>query len=578
MSLLIYFFLVPVASGIFEETSTIISTETGIPRATQVTGENLFLVQGQSFAISTEFSYLAYSRAWLNTSLPNFTTDEYTVLPFHDNATNGVRKNEKWVGETVLYEADLRCEKAQIIPKSYGFNITNGKDCSWLFVDKAPKDPDLATRELMDYLNSHSVEITNSMFDEKLRRLNYVFGSPWNSLFMGHATNTKEGGLRDEGDYYSLSSPMAECANSHIFLGIWAGKGESNAYILPKQWTATFCEPTYWAQSVKATVQKRGVDRVIEHVERLGDRNPLENFNSTGFEGIAATGWASPLPADLDSQNKLVSLGYLPPWLPDPDYRLGEQLGRYFVNSSKSVTKSVSNVGLLNSKSLAGLALYRQRSETLTSLLDPEELEKAYRDAYKLLFSFAMASQLKDLDISGSVPVTVTRTFEAKIFVVNNLWARASEIGLGVIAILTICLLVSTRRRICNLDGEPNSLLESMLAIDRSLAEDMHNSEYQEPDVVRRLLKTRPCRYRLRLVDGQGPVIEKVAGEDPSHPWESWSPTMGEIDDEDLEYFRPKPSSIEFGLAAGIFYFAFFGILLGLLTFLYFYDKKHNGG
>lgn len=84
------------------------------------------------------FSYQAYSYAWLNGTLPTFATPEYALSSFE--VTDEVIFNETWTGETVLYESDLHCAVAEVSAlvadgQPFGFNISNGKDCYFPFID-----------------------------------------------------------------------------------------------------------------------------------------------------------------------------------------------------------------------------------------------------------------------------------------------------------------------------------------------------------------------------------------------------------------------------------------------------------
>lgn len=574
MALFAAFFVIPIMSGIFEERTITRSIDVNLSRAS---------IWNETTRFTPDFSYTTYRYAWLNGSLPDFTTADYAVLPFLDSDGNvpSVKKNETWVGETVLYEADLQCQEAEatpitstILPGSAGFNLSNGKDCNWLFVDTTSP----SSMMVEDYAFSRGM----------LRHLNegleHEFSTPWSSLFFGHANATKEGGGRAIQDLYSLSSVLANCPSSKDtkFLGIWGSAREPyiinstqiSSY-LPQQWTAVFCKPTYWSQPAKATVRMQGESRIIENAERFGERKPFQDFNSPDFEALAATGWTSPPPADLDSLNFLINFGYTPPELPDSDYRLAQRFGT--VNATISYwyyNRLFSNsVSVLNKKSLAGLALHKQSNETLSRLLDPVELAKTYTEAYKFLFAFAVASRL--VDIRAPIPATVTRRFEADTFAVNTLWCRLSQTGFVVMAALAICLLFSTWNRQCHLDGEPNSLLESMLVITESLSRDMHNSEYRNPVEHHKLLVAGAHRYQLHLVDNEGPVIERMDN-GVSDGSTLLTTSTEESEEAALKPFESK-ISWELSLSAGVAYFVFFGGLLVSLNFLYVWARNRNG-
>lgn len=563
MGLLIVFFTTPVMSGIFEERKTTQYISTSIPRATLPPD-----LARTSF--TTEFSYHAYRYAWYNGSLPPFTAPDYTVLPFLVDSVKGVRENETWVGESVLYEADLQCKEAEVQPFQWGFNITNGRDCSWVFVDKIDQSIKLElppSNPMMDISFTHSLTMDYEV--------------PWTSHFMGHARVGREVGERSLDDIYSLGSATANCTASPRFLGIWAGERVVGEEVyLPRNWTAVFCEPSYWSQDVIATVEVRGDERKLKNVERVGDRKPFNNFDTARFHDLAATGSTMPSQEDADSQGKLVNLGNTPIEYPDPYFQLTRRFGTVDLTNTTGLSgyATIRNrVKLLNSQSLSGFALSSQSNDTLSGLLEPERLAKSYSDAYKLIFSFAFASGLGDLTAMGSGTVRIDREFEVDTYAVNTLWCRLLQGGFVVLAALVICLLVCTWGRRTNLDGEPNSLLESMLAIAGSLTlwnwQELQNSEFHDPRQLRRTLTNGGHRYQLRLIEGQGPVIERVS----SGGLNDSAPSMtGKTGDRGRKPFKAEVAW-ELSWIMGGVCFIFFCFMLVFLACIYSYSIRNNG-
>lgn len=301
-------------SGMFEETKVMKTRDSTISLGVLSTT----LDRGQPFSV--DYSYLAHKYVWQNGSLPDYTTPDYTLAPF---ILSPSKRNESWVGETVLYEADLQCRKAEIIETNQGFNISNGNDCSCHF----------------------------------LASENKPFEHPWNSLFLGHASANMPGSKMEGGrmveDNYTLSSDRASCPHRPRFLAVWGDKAPSSTDF-PPNWTAVFCEPTYWSQPVRATLDVSALTDTltVTQIERLGNRTSFSNLDMQVFEDLAATGstWAGP--ADQDSKGQTVSLGYLPPQYPDPDYQLEERFGEGVCF-------------LLNRRSLSGLTLFNQSNSTL---------------------------------------------------------------------------------------------------------------------------------------------------------------------------------------------------------------------
>lgn len=68
---------------------------------------------GNSSTFSSGFMYVAYDYAWLNGTLPPFTTSTYALAPVSPGSE--IIRDEIWTADTVLYEADLVCNKSSSI-------------------------------------------------------------------------------------------------------------------------------------------------------------------------------------------------------------------------------------------------------------------------------------------------------------------------------------------------------------------------------------------------------------------------------------------------------------------------------
>lgn len=113
-----------------------------------------------------------------------------------------------------------------------------------------------------------------------------------------------------------------------------------------------------------------------------------------------------------------------------------------------------------------------------------------------------------------------------------------------------------------------------MLAI-RTLSQDvtMHNSEFCDPRVPSDSLIGAGYKYQLRLIEGEGPIIEKVTSRGADQ--KTWL-TPEHIDNSEFTPFKPK-ISWELSRIAGVSYFSFFGFLLVFLISIYTYSIKNNG-
>lgn len=187
-----------------------------------------------------------------------------------------------------------------------------------------------------------------------------------------------------------------------------------------------------------------------------------------------------------------------------------------------------------------------------------------------------MSSELRNSSGLLQEPTVLTRTLLAETFVVNAGWCRGLEACFIVLAALIVCLLISIRGRRCNLDGEPNSLLESMLAIasNQTLLRALSSSEYIGGGRHKALTGTAQ-RYRLCLEFGQGPVIKHVVSGDQNENLQLIPPPLGGSNTGDqLIKFEKHWVLRPLGMFLYLFYF---GFLLVLLTWVRMYDMRRNG-
>lgn len=364
-------------------------------------------------------------------------------------------------------------------------------------------------------------------------------------------------------DRFTLSSSRAECEPRSRFLCIWCPQHASGGF--PEKWASVYCEPSYWSRPVNVTLAAWASNNsvAVRHVEPLGDRIPFNSFNASVFEDLAATGFAPPSPIDQDSQGNTVGLGYLPPQYPDPEHRLAERFGNL-------------QIDLLNRRSIGGLTLYDRQNDSLTRLMDPGELRNTYSKAYKLLFASAMPSELRLSTEFSRSPTSLSRTFEMRTLAVNVVWCRGLEDGLLVVIVFTIFPLLSTTGRRCNLDGEPNSLLESMLAIatNKTLLDSLQKSEYH-PEEMHSALRCSSTRYRLRLVEGQGPAIEAIGS---GHQSDDIRIAQSSDADSSTEAKRPQPAQHWVLRPSGkVLYLFYFGSLLLALAALRISEQRRDG-
>lgn len=518
--LLINFAITPLISGIFENATV---QRFGVGNATRgVIAEGA----GTPPNISTEFTYAAYKHSWLEGGLPPFTTEEYTLLPVLPGTFfNG--SSQLWIAPTTLFEAQLDCQSASAIDAMYleergGISINISDPATGIQVP----------------ICDLGVIMTNKGFD--INSYSYPcrdftsFLTPWTGIYI---TLSPDDGFPDLGGGVG-GHLLAWAAGADP---TWDTRGLTS---LPTNLTALFCTTSYYSQPVIATFNMP--DGKIQSINRIGDRLPFTN--TLYFERIIF-GWMDPLPpaADyLDSESSLVGFGYKPDQVPNIDSHLrrrfgprAENLSSYFptLEDDGLDLSSHSIVYLYNVHSLPGFMLSDRSLDetTLEQLLDPNQLAAAYNRTLQKLFALAVALEMVDVALDAVETISVEWSGQAQGYVVNRGWARAAQVGLLVVMVITLCLAVAIARRPCNLDGEPNSLAEALrlLAWSPELSDVMYNAEFHTPERIMEEFDKSNRMYSLSLVQGKGPVIQ-VHGFDsgirlPSPDADSAGPWMGHL-------------------------------------------------
>jgi hypothetical protein len=511
----------------------------------------------QEDMLSVQFAYVAHEVVWLNRTLstPPFANTERAILPFAVSGLSGagMNHNETWVGKTESYEAELQCTPAVTMWTAGRLKLSSQDGlCSFMV-----GQPDFRRGS-----------------DEKYND-NYVFNfsHPFNTFFIGHQQTLGFDEWRLESDPYSLSSDRANCARKkNVFLGLWdasqhrLNKPGEDFSVPGKNFTAVFCKPRYWKQRVIATLNMP--TGTIVSIDPLGKREKMNMLNATFFEQILGSGIRNPpIPADIDPDGQRNRFGVNGHGFPLAGYQLRRRFGR--------TNEGAARVHLLNSRSLSTFALAQERN--LNALLSPSKLAESFNRAYKLLFAFAVATDL--VTFEGGMPVTVERRFTSeRALKVNMLWCRLLQATFALLTLLSIGLCLSQHRRVSCLDGEPVSLANMMMFITNSpgFMEDMKNTEHMDSKQMRKILTEKKHRYQLTLDPETGPKLERIEDE--------WVITGRRTSSQNRNIPRPvrggkptAPIAWELSKWMGFTVFLMFLGLLVALTWLYIYDRHHDG-
>ena len=191
--------------------------------------------------LTNRFWLGAYDHIWANASLPGFTTEDSTLLPFDLDSTNPQVPvhNATWSAPTKKYWTQLQCSNAQIDANQ---NVSsNGQDCTT------------------------GLEVGDGVPGDDGMVLMY-FGY-WSSQYSTYSLQGQPG--------------CSQKKNQHMFLGALKNLSQEQ-----HRHTMIYCQPSYWQQDVNVTVFRSNLS--VEHIEPVGPTEPLSDaiFNNTNFEYI----------------------------------------------------------------------------------------------------------------------------------------------------------------------------------------------------------------------------------------------------------------------------------------------------
>ncbi len=214
-----------------------------------------------------------YGIVWLNESFPAFTTSGtyYVVAPF--TASNGNHSantaDATLTASTLLYETDLLCEPANIIP--------------------TPPTNSFAPGEAYNITNSQGFNIQ-------------IGGKPQgNGYHPTYATGVFESYC--VGHPSSISQPGEKACGplNTSFLATWqndqkSGEDETKGLL------AAFCKPTYYSQTADVTISQQ--NQSILSLTPSGERAPLDplNFDQDQFATVVSS-------INIDQAARVVAMG-----------------------------------------------------------------------------------------------------------------------------------------------------------------------------------------------------------------------------------------------------------------------------
>jgi hypothetical protein len=329
----------------------------------------------------------------------------YTLRPFRPSSLSDQKTGEvdtkEWTAPTTLYSLDLNCEPAVPYINDFGIKSWNNSGCAL-----------------------GGLQMGNDTIDEKPGGNDFTSTQAFSARHVGFWNTLSYA------DYY-LSQNCPAAKNHTFFAAFTRNKKRESDPV--QNITAMFCEPTYYAQEVNATVD-RASKQPLRFVP-LGPKQPMRDdenvFNTTLMEMILSGGY----PLNRLRQDEL------------PNDRVP--------NFIEQVTeKNLTNP--LDRQPMVGFSIMIDE-RPLDDFLDWKILAHSYADAYRLLYARAVVEVLKDnftsvKDVAGSRLVATDAVILEPLFtyiVVSLLTATVFS---------TIVLLCLSSNRTLILRSDPSTI------------------------------------------------------------------------------------------------------------------------
>ena len=353
-------------------------------------------LQDQEPLLGVGIISLAYAVAWLGQPSPVFTTPSAAYLPFYVNDTIAPTSATKtnYTAETVRFSTELDCWPAE--------------------VSKTPG----ADENSMDFLNGQGCNTSVVLPSDRITM--YYFGyyeSPHHARSLG-----------GQGD-----CPATE-NSTHQFLATWA---DVRGHYLDKEpikfnVTGAYCQPRYFKQDVRITVDGMTLRPDEESLEILSPMEPLAatELNITALEFMLANGIE-----ENEDENK-------------HDYP-----DRNVVQPSLKITER--NVAMPSSNMVA-FAL-SQDKRNVSGFSDFEHMTQAFEKAHQFVFSFAISQLLRNETLTNLSSEAISSSYMSGI-VVDRVISGVLEGLLLLICIFTGLVIWFIRKTSTNLDGNPSSI------------------------------------------------------------------------------------------------------------------------
>ena len=496
----------PLQNGIFATNFISLPTVADVVMST-----SLLPLADQSSKVGLSVLNDGFSILWLGQNIPAFTTAEYAITPFKAFGTqNLLGSNLSLSAQTTMYSTDLECKPPAHIQLDDGQVIfDDGDGC--------------VAADLIQYADA----------DPSARYQTYYIGY-----------------YDDPNSDFSLQLAGCPPKSSHSFLAIWKLASDSPPdFHDPANATALFCKPSYYTQSVNATVSLP--DYSVISTTPIGPRSALSelDFNITQFEYLLAN-------------------GILPPTL---------ALARQDIADTTVLRQDtrVRNLSVaIPITNMVGFAVGATHFAP-EDYLDPAKLGYAFQSAHRLLFSLGIQSVFSPV---ATKPVTTGLMHSIRQAVtVVPVFALLSQSFLALIVVATCSLLHLVSRRPSKLACDPDSLAQVMaMSNGQSLQELFSGHDASDDKALDSALAL--IDFKLDWQTGsQHPTLEAMTSREPVRLPETESSTQSYLAETSNSSNAVPVQPDEYSLFLGLPLCLCLTIMITSLVFLHQKSIKDNG-
>ncbi|KAI9748336.1 MAG: hypothetical protein M4579_007253, partial [Chaenotheca gracillima] len=338
---------------------------------------------------------------------------------------------------------------------------------------------------------------------------------------------------------YVLSRPTCSRSFANNFLAVFLktsrSTGNETSDFESPNGVALFCEPRYYTQAVNATINV--ADLSVASTNPVGPKEELSKdfMNITMFEYIIGTGLLPGVSSNEASRREWPQKTMLDP----------------FMKISKvNVSWPISNMVAF------GLGIKEQEGD---AFLNASVLHSSFEAAHQLLFALAVSGLPRDRTMRLGQG---QKDYRVESVYISMPFAVVVEVALGLIALMTLFVLVYARRRPSKMPNDPSSIADiaSLIPQDPRCLNDLAANHSSSMGILEEKFKGH--RFQLQETFSRGQLHAKIVSQQLPHQQRAVV-TEG-ASEEDCPRFRPAfPYELSHPIGV-IFVAAMLGLLLSL--------------